>query len=163
KLNCKNRGVSDIPVDRVVTFENARKALVQKRSETAARKNEISGKFKNATPEERQALRDQSAALDKEIGVIDDELKILEGDLRLNLMQLPNMTHPAAPVGGEEANKVVAQFGTPRKFDFEPKDHYDLCVDLDLADFDAGVRVAGPKFYFLKNEAALLEVALVQY
>jgi seryl-tRNA synthetase len=163
KLNCKNRGVPDIPVDRVVAFETTRKALVQKRSETAAKKNGISAGFKNATPEQRQALKDQAAALDKEIGVIDDELKILEGDLRLNLFQLPNMTHPDAPVGGEEANKVVAEFGTLRKFDFKPKDHYDLCVDLDLADFDAGARVAGQKFYFLKNEAALLEAALVQY
>jgi seryl-tRNA synthetase len=163
KLNCKNRGVSDVPVDRVVAFENARKALVQKRSDTAAKKNEISGKFKNATPEERQALKEQSGLLDKEIGVIDDELKILEGDLRLNVFQLPNMTHPDAPVGDEKANKVVSQFGEPRKFPFKAKDHVELCEKLDLADFEAGTKVAGQKFYFLKNEAALLEAALVQY
>ncbi len=57
KLNCKNRGVSDVPVDRVVTFETKRKELVQKRSETAAKKNEISGQFKNATPEQRQSCQ----------------------------------------------------------------------------------------------------------
>ena len=164
KANCKNRGVDPMPVDRVVAFEAKRKELVQKRSETAAKKNEISKKFPTAkSPEEKQALKDQAAGIDKEVGVIDAELKLIEGDLLANLLLIPNMTHPAAPVGGEEANKVVAQFGEPKTFDFKPKDHVDLCAALDLADFEAGTKVAGQKFYFLKNEAALLEVALVQY
>jgi seryl-tRNA synthetase len=164
KANCRNRGVSEVPVDRVVTFEAKRKELVQKRSETAAKKNEISKLFPKAkTDEERKALREQSAAVDREVGAIDDELKLLQGDLLANLLLIPNMTHPAAPVGGEDANKVVAQFGEPKAFDFKAKDHVELCEKLDLADFEAGTRVAGQKFYFLKNEAALLEVALVQY
>ena len=90
-------------------------------------------------------------------------MKVLKGDLLSNQILIPNMTHPEAPVGGEDANTVVAQFGAPRVFDFEPKDHVELCEKLDLADFEAGTKVAGQKFYFLKNEAALLEVALVQY
>ena len=163
KANCKNRGASEVPVDRVVAFEAKRKELAQQRGETAAKKNVISGQFKGATPEQRVALKEQAAAIDKEVGVIDDELKIIEGDLLLNLYQIPNLTHPDAPVGGEAANKVVAQFGEPKKFDFKAKDHVDLCESLDLADFEAGIKVAGQKFYFLKNEGALLEIALVQY
>jgi seryl-tRNA synthetase len=163
KRNCTNRGTSEIPVDRVVAFEQKRKELEQKRGETAAKKNAISAGFKSATPEQRTALKEQAAALDREVGIIDDELKIVQGDLLLNLYQIPNLTHPDAPVGGEDANKVVATVGEPRKFDFKPKDHVALCEALDLADFEAGTRVAGQKFYFLKNEAALLEVALVQY
>jgi seryl-tRNA synthetase len=165
RQNCINRNVSTVAVDRVIAFDAKRKELVQRRSETAAKKNAIGPQFVKAkTPEEKQTLKDQAAALDKEIGVIDDELKILEGDLRVNLYQIPNMTHPAAPVGTDAAaNKVVATFGEPRKFDFQPKDHVALCESLDLADFEAGTRVAGQKFYFLKNEAALLEVALTQY
>jgi seryl-tRNA synthetase len=163
KRNCANRGTSEIPVDRVVVFEAKRKELEQKRGETAAKKNAISAGFKSASPDQRAVLKEQAAALDREVGIIDDELKILEGDLRLNLFQIPNMTHPDAPVGGEDANKVVAAFGEPRKFDFKPKDHVALCDALDLADFEAGTRVAGQKFYYLKNEAALLEIALVQY
>jgi seryl-tRNA synthetase len=165
KANCRNRGVPDFPVDRVIAFDDERKKLVQKRSETAAQKNDISKQFVNAkTPEAKQALKDQAAALDKEIGVLDDQLKILAGDLLVNLYQIPNMTHPDAPVGADEAaNKVVAKFGEPRKFDFKPKDHVTLCETLDLADFEAGTKVAGQKFYYLKNEGALLEMALVHY
>ncbi len=164
KANCRNRGVSDSAVDRVIALDAKRKELVQQRSETAARKNEISKQFAKATPEQRLALKEQSGALDKEIGTIDEGLKGIEGELLLNLYQIPNMTHPDAPVGSDAAaNKVVARFGQPPSFDFAPKDHVTLCETLDLADFEAGTKVAGQKFYFLKNEAALLEIALVQY
>src|SRR5690606_32295456 len=59
--------------------------------------------------------------------------------------------------------KVVKTWGEPRKFDFKPVDHHELLQKLDLADLDAGARVAGHGFYYLKNEAVLLEMALVQY
>jgi seryl-tRNA synthetase len=96
--------------------------------------------------------------------VLDDQLKLVEDDLLANLILIPNMTHPDAPVGADAAaNKVVAEFGEKPTFDFKPRDHVALCEALDLADFEAGTRVAGQKFYFLKNEGALLEMALVQY
>jgi seryl-tRNA synthetase len=165
KQNCVNRGVSPVPVDRVVAFEAERRELVQKRSETAARKNEISKQFPQAkSPDAKQVLKEQAASLDKEIGVLDDRLKLVEDDLLANLILIPNLTHPDAPVGADaNANKVVAEYGTKPTFDFKPKDHIALCEALDLADFEAGTRVAGQKFYFLKNEGALLEMALVQY
>jgi len=59
--------------------------------------------------------------------------------------------------------KVIKRWGEPKQFDFKPKDHVALAEALDLVDFEAGAAVAGQKFYFLKNEAALLEIALVQY
>jgi seryl-tRNA synthetase len=164
KANCRNRGASEAAVDSVVALETKRKELVQKRSETAAKKNQISAGFKNAkTDADKQAIRDQGKAIDAEVATVDAELKVVEASRDAALLLIPNLTHPDAPVGGEAANKVVAQFGEPRKFDFTPKDHVDLCEKLDLADFEAGTKVAGQKFYFLKNEAALLEIALVQY
>jgi seryl-tRNA synthetase len=165
KKNCENRNVPIIPVDRVIAFDSKRKELESLRGEKAAKKNEISKGFVGAkTPQEKQILRDQSAQLDREIATLDGELKLVGDDLRFNLLQLPNMTHPDAPVGTDAAaNKVVSKHGEPRKFDFKPRDHVALCEALDLADFEAGTKVSGQKFYFLKNEAALLEMALVQY
>jgi seryl-tRNA synthetase len=165
KANCANRSVPDFPADRVVAFDGERKRLAQLHGETKAKQNAISQQFAKAkTQEEKDSLRAQSTALKEEVGRIEVQLKVVEDDLRANLIQLPNMTHPAAPVGKDpSANVVVAEFGTKPTFDFKPKDHVDLCEALDLADFEAGTRVAGQKFYFLKNEAALLEVALVQY
>jgi seryl-tRNA synthetase len=165
KANCANRNVPDFPADRAVAFDEERRKLVQLRSETAAKQNALSKQFGSAkSQEEKDALRKQSTDLKTEIGQLDDRLKIIEDDLKANLLQLPNMTHPAAPVGTDSAaNVVVAEFGAKPTFDFQPKDHVALCEALDLADFEAGTRVAGQKFYFLKNEGALLEIALVQY
>src|SRR6266536_1342449 len=99
-----------------------------------------------------------------DLGRVESELKKVEDELRGALLTLPRMSHPAAPVGVTAAdNKVVKRTGTPPVFAFKPKDHYDLVTALDLADLDAGAKVAGQKFYFLKNEGALLELALIQY
>ena len=165
KSNCANRNVSTVPVERAVAFDDERRRLVQLRSETAARMNENTKRFPAAkTPEEREAIKADGARLKAEVETLDAQLKVIEGDLKFNLLQIPNMTHPAAPVGTDSAaNVVVARHGEPRAFDFQPKDHVALCEALDLADFEAGTKVSGQKFYFLKNEAALLEVALVQY
>ncbi len=165
KANCVNRNLDTVAVLRAVVIDDERKRLVQLRSETAAKQNDISKKFPQAkTPEEKQALKDQSTKLKEEVARIDANLKLVEDDLKANLLLIPNMTHPAAPVGSDpNSNVVVYQHGEPRTFDFKPKDHVAICEALDLADFEAGTKVSGQKFYFLKNEAALLEIALVQY
>ena len=80
-------------------------------------------------------------------------------------MEVPNMTHPEAPVGaGEDANRVVKTWGELPKFDFQARSTMSTLMErLDLVDLEAGARVAGHGFYFLKNEAVLLELALVQF
>jgi seryl-tRNA synthetase len=163
KENCRNRGAKNADADAVVRLDAERKRLAHERGETAAKQNQLSGGFKTATPEQRESLKAESTALKEQVKKIDEQIAKVQAELDAALSLFPNMTHPDSPVGGEDANKVVAQFGEPRKFDFKPKDHVALCESLDLADFEAGTVVAGQKFYFLKNEAALLEIALVQY
>ncbi len=79
--------------------------------------------------------------------------------------QIPNLSHPDAPVGvDDKSNLEVFRGPTPLpKFDFPPLDHVQLAEKLDLVDFEAGANVAGHGFYFLKNEAVLLELALQRY
>jgi seryl-tRNA synthetase len=165
KRNCTNRNAPTFPVDRVVAFETERKRLEKLRGETAHQQKQLSAGFKDAkTPEQKEELRKKSTELKDQIAALDAQLQIVLGDLMANLYQIPNMTHPDAPVGTDAAaNKVISKSGEPRKFDFKPKDHVALCEAHDLADFEAGTKVAGQKFYFLKNEGALLEVALVNY
>src|SRR5690606_8027027 len=76
---------------------------------------------------------------------------------------IPNMTHPDAPIGGEEDATTVRTWGQKPAFDYQPKDHVALMESLDLVDLAAGSKVAGHGFYYLKNEAVLLELALIQY
>ena len=77
---------------------------------------------------------------------------------------MPNWTHPQTPDGKDDTeNTVFKEFGEKPQFDFEPKDHLTLMQKLDWVDFEGGAKVAGNKFYYLKNEAVFLEMALVQF
>ncbi len=164
KANCRNRNVT-ADVDRIVQLDDRRKALV---SETQVLQQRANANAKAVGPEKdpakKQALIAEGKKLREEVAAKEKEIKQVEADLRVAVMAIPNMTHPDAPIGGTPAdNKVIKKWGEPRKFDFTPKDHVALAESLDLVDFEAGASVAGQKFYFLKNEAALLELALVQY
>jgi seryl-tRNA synthetase len=76
-------------------------------------------------------------------------------------LKIPNLTHPETPSPGNE--KLISLHSTPPKFDFAFKDHLDLGKEMDLIDFESGAITSGEKFYYLKNEAALLEIALVNW
>jgi seryl-tRNA synthetase len=165
KANCVNRNVKHADVDGVVKLDDDRKRLQRQSDEAKAAANAISKKFPLAkTAEEKAALKAESGTLKEQITKSDTELKWVEAEIAKLMAVIPNLTHPDAPVGTDTAaNRVVSRFQEPTKFDFAAKDHVALCEALQLADFEAGTKVAGQKFYFLKNEAVLLELALVQY
>jgi seryl-tRNA synthetase len=164
KANCRNRNVK-ADVDRVVQLDDERKRLVQETQSLQQRANEVSKLIpKEKDSAKKQALIEEGRKLREQVAGLEKQLKQVEADLRAALMTIPNMSHPDAPVGKEATdNKVLRRWGEPRRFDFPAKDHVTLAEALDLADFEAGSAVAGQKFYFLKNEAVLLELALVQY
>jgi seryl-tRNA synthetase len=164
KTNCQNRNVK-ADVDRVVQLDDERKRLVQETQTVQQRQNEISKRIPNERDKDKkQALIQEGRGLREQVGTGETRLKQIEDDLRVALATIPNMSHPDAPVGTTaEDNKVIKRWGEPRRFDFPVKDHIALAESLNLVDFEAGSSVAGQKFYFLKNDAVLLELGLVQY
>jgi seryl-tRNA synthetase len=164
KANCINRKVS-VDVDRVVTLDDERKRLAQQTQHVQQRQNELSKLIpKEKEPARKQELIAEGKTLREQAGNLEKQYKQAQDDLHAALLLIPNMSHPEAPVGTTDAdNKVITVHGEPTKFTFPPKDHVTLAEALDLVDFEAGAAVAGQKFYFLKNEAVLLELALVQY
>ncbi|GIW82996.1 MAG: serine--tRNA ligase [Gemmatales bacterium] len=161
KQNCRNRHVQ-ADVDRVVQLDDERKRLAQQTQTLQQRQNEIARQTKSEKdPAKRQQLIEEGKRLKEEVASLEKQLKQVQSEQRAVLLTIPNMTHPAAPVSDE--NKVIKTVGEPTRFEFQPKDHVALAEALDLVDFEAGAKVAGQKFYFLKNEAVLLELALVQY
>ena len=164
KANCANRNVK-ADVDRVVQLDDERRRFAGETQSVQQRQNEVS----KLIPKEKDAARKQELiaegkTLREKAGVLEKQQKQAQEELHAALLTIPNMTHPDAPVGKEATdNKVIRRWGEPIKFDFTPKDHVALMEALDLVDFEAGASVAGQKFYYLKNEAALLELALVQY
>src|SRR5919202_1761649 len=80
------------------------------------------------------------------------------------MLKIPNKTPPDAPIGRDEADNVeIRRVGEIPDFDFEPKDHVEIGERLGIIDFEAGTKVAGSKFYFLRKDAVLLELGLVRY
>jgi seryl-tRNA synthetase len=88
----------------------------------------------------------------------------VERRLREEQLKIPNMTHPDSPIGRDDTENVeIRRWGDIPEFDFEPKDHVELGEALGIIDFDAGAKVAGSKFYFLRGDAVLLELGLIRY
>src|SRR5690242_13685266 len=164
KANVRNRGVKADP-ERAVQLDDERKRLVQEAQVKQQRANEIAkstGKEKD--PAKKQELIAEGRRLREEVGALEAQVKQAEAERDKVLLAVPNMTHPDAPVSTDpHGNRVIKTWGQPRQFDFTPKDHVAIAEALDLVDFEAGASVSGQKFYFLKNEAVLLELALVQY
>jgi seryl-tRNA synthetase len=133
-------------------------ALYDKRNEVLTRlEDERKKRNENAAAMEGKSLKETIAGLEK--AVEETETRLLE-----EARKLPNMAHPDAPVGREDKdNTEVKRVGEPTKFAFEPKDHVQLGQELDIIDFDAATRVSGTKFYYLKNQGVILELALVRY
>ncbi len=165
KQNCVNRGVP-ADVERFVALEAERHQLQIEVEELNRRANEVSksiGKAKDA--QEREARKEEGRTLREQTNQMRVKLDELSVQLDKIHRSIPNMSHPDAPVGEDDkANLELARGKTPLpKFDFEPLDHVVLGEKLGLIDFEGGARVAGHGFYFLKNEAVLLELALQRY
>ena len=162
EANCNNRGV-DVDLDRLIELSDQRRQLIVDGDDLRHEQKEVSGGIPKASNDERPQLIARGKQLKQEIADNENRLKEVESELRDIQSTIPNLTHPDAPVGGEEDLTVLRTWGEPTTFDFKPLDHVELATKLDLLDLEAGAKVAGSGFYFLKNEAALLELALTQY
>jgi len=112
----------------------------------------------------RDKLIAEGKALKEKIAELEKAAEEIEARLLEEARKIPNMANPQAPVGKEDKDNLeVKRVGEPTKFDFEPKDHVQLGQELDIIDFDTATRVSGTKFYYLKNQGVILELALVRY
>jgi len=168
KQNCRNRNAPpDVldDVDRAVALEGERRSLLQAVEEIRRRQNEVAqATGREGEPERRRALIEEGKRLKLEVAQEEERLRRLEAEVTRRLKRIPNLTHPDAPVGlKEDDSREIRRVGTPRTFEFKPKDHVQLGKDLDLIDFETGGKVSGTGFYFLKNDAVLLDLALQQF
>ena len=162
--NCNDRGVP-LDVSQLLQWDEQVRQLQVEVEAVRQRRNEISGLMKGPMPaEERQPLIEEAKTLRTEEQDKEEARKAAEAQRQELLQQIPNLTHPEAPVGQtEDDNRELRIVGSIPELDFETKDHLDLMEALELVDFEGGAKVAGQKFYYLKNQAVFLELALAQY
>ena len=161
--NCRNRGV-EVDLDRIVALRGRRSELITSGDELRREQKATSSQIPTAESDAaKQALIARGRELREQLQGLDGELAEVEADLRSGQSRIPNMPHPAAPLAlGDDGHVELRRWGDVPEFDFEPRDHVAISEAHNLIDFEAGSRVAGHGFYFLKNEAVLLELALMQ-
>jgi seryl-tRNA synthetase len=152
---------------RLVALDEMRREVSTRMQQAQSRRNEASkaigaamGKGDTATAD---ALKAEVASLKDELPALEERERQLGGELQDFLAALPNIPLAEVPDGAdEEANVEVARWGTPRAFDFTPKEHADLGPALGL-DFETGAAISGARFTFLKGGMARLHRALAQF
>lgn len=130
-------------------------------SQRNAKSKEVGQRKRNG--ESADDLMAEVSAINEKIKVLDESKDALEKEVRDFVVSIPNMPADDIPNGGEDDYRVERVWGEPRKFDFEPKAHWDLGVDLDILDFDRAAKVTGSRFTFYKGLAARLERAIISF
>ncbi|KAL0884810.1 hypothetical protein Bca101_008791 [Brassica carinata] len=164
EINIKNRN-SNADLGAVIElYENMVNLQKQEVEGIREERNNVAKKMKGKLePSERERLVEEGKSLKESLVTLEEDLVKLQDELQQVARSIPNMTHPDVPVGGEDSSAVRKEVGSPREFTFPIKDHLQLGKDLDLIDFDSAAEVSGSKFFYLKNEAVLLEMALLNW
>ena len=162
--NCRARG-SSADVARFADLDRLRRQLQADIDRLNGEAGAVSKSIaKAADAAERESRKAEGRRLREEIGALETRSAEIVAEADLILRAIPNLTHPDAPVGGEDAAVEIRRGATPvPSFSFQPLYHVALGEKLELFDFEAGSKVAGHGFYFLKNDAVLLELALQRY
>ena len=154
-----------VDVDEAIALQDKRSELMKSAEELRAARNNNAARMKGKMDNEvRQILIAEGRDIKDRIAAVESELEEIDKAFIAIVRQIPNYAHPDAPVGKEDKdNTAIKYVGKPPVFGFKALDHVQLGEKLDLIDFETGTKVSGPKFYYLKNEAVLLQMALENY
>src|SRR4030042_2070170 len=151
----KNR---EVEWDKLLTLDEKRRDLIGKSEVLRSQRNKASG---SATDEK---AREAGKKLKEELKNLENELRKVEEEFDTIMLTVPNVPDKSVPIGKDSSgNKEIKTWGTIPKFDFPIKDHIELGKSLDLIDLERGAKVGGSRAYFLKNEAAQMEFAILFY
>lgn len=152
----------NLNINELLRLNDERKRLQAKLENFLSQKKQLAQKYHKTKPttediQKGKKIKEEIANLEKEGNAINEKYIEL-------MVKVPTIPSDDTPIGKDEDENVeVAKCGKPTKFEFTPKSHIELAKDLDLIDFDRGVKVAGFRGYYLKNEAVSLQMACMMY
>lgn len=148
-------------LDSLLHLYAQRKTLLQTLEDKRANANKIAKLIPSAPAESKAAMVDEGRTLNHQITELEEVLRCLDDDYQAALYTIPNVLADDTPLGVDDSqNQIIRHHLEPTQFTFTPKDHLQLGQHLDILDFDGGTKVSGSKFYFLKKDGVLLELAL---
>lgn len=162
--NIKNRYMN-VDLEAILAHQEERGALLSEVEALRAKRNETAAKMKQKLDNEtRQLYIAEGKAIKEELADKEARLAEIEAIFNDEVRTIPNYASPEAPIGKEDKdNLAVKFFGEPTNLSFKAKDHVQLGESLDVLDFDAGAKVSGQKFYYIKNKLVILQMALERY
>ena len=162
----KSRGIEGLDINEFLTMEKNWRELVRQVEDLRAEQNKISReipKLKKEGKDVSSVIAEMRQISDK-IKDLEDKKKELEGKIREFLLKIPNIPHESVPVGKDENDNVtVRTWGELPKFDFKPREHWEIGTILDIFDFDRAAKLAGSRFVVYKKWGAVLERALINF
>ncbi|OPX57314.1 MAG: Serine--tRNA ligase [Methanomassiliicoccales archaeon PtaB.Bin134] len=160
----RNRTYSEDVLDSFLELDAAWRGVVEEGNRLRKQRNEASVRIsKLKGPEKAEAVAEMKSVASR-IGELESQAGRLEAERDELILLIPNIPHESVPVGDcYDKNRMVMEHGKVRRFDFQPKDHITLGEDLDIIDFQRGVKVAGSGFFVLKGDGARMERALINY
>lgn len=153
----------DFDVDKLLAVDERRRHVMQEFEQLKAEQNKKSKllkSFNSLAPDEIENLK----LIKEKIKVLKDELDLVENEFNELILQAPNIPTDDTPIGASEKdNKVIKEVGKPTRFDFAPKNHWDIAQQYDLIDKERAVKVAGARFAYIKGHLVRLQLALMQF
>jgi seryl-tRNA synthetase len=153
-------------LDQFRELDSRRRAAISQTEQLKARKNAESTEIGRLRQQgaDTSIRQQQVRAIGEEIAALDEQLKGLDGQFRELLAGIPNVPHPSVPVGRDAAANVeVRRVGEPRRFDFQPKAHWDLGPELGILDLERAAKITGARFALYWGLGARLERALINF
>ena len=154
------------PIDEVLKLDEERRSILTKVEEMKARQNTMSKEIPKLKKEGKDAssILDEMKTLSENIKELDVKVKEIDIELKDLLLHIPNTPHESVVEGkSDEDNVEIRKWMEPTKFEFEPKAHWDLGVDLDILDFERASKITGARFTLFKGLGAKLERALTAF
>ena len=152
-------------IDEILALDLQRREIIHRKELNKAEQNKVSKQIPlmKKAGEDVAPTMAQMKTLSAAIKEADGALRQVEEALNALLLGLPNLPDPDLRGGGKEHNETLHFFGEAKSFDFEPKNHMDLCVDLGLIDYERGAKLSGSGFWIYRGLGARLEWALLNY
>lgn len=161
RASMRKRGEDPSVVDRLVELDQRRRAAIARADAKRAEQKALGKQIGKASAEERQSLLAKAKELAAEVKAAEAEKDEAAEEFTKLHAVIPNLVHPDAPSGGEQDYVVLKHVGTPREFDFTPRDHLELGELLGAIDTERGAKTSGARFYFLRGVGAQLQLGLL--
>ena len=161
----KSRSV-DFDLDGLIESDQKRRELIIKTDELRKKKNQLALQIsqKKKSGEEISSVLTEMKGVSEDLGKLESEQEDIEKTYSRLALTIPNLVHESVPVGIDEtANKEIRKWGEIPNFDFKINDHIDISENLDVVDLERAAKVAGARFYYLKNDLVRLNQSLIHY